>query len=147
MNPQIQELIKVERQISDIRFVVNTIQGGRISPATFIHELEMPFEMFEEMKEANLIDIIYLGRREIDENGRSHDPIAFFTFRKEIVIVSFKNIYNREDFRTMVDRYLIIKAYGYYPLKANWVSKMNFDRKIELIQNEFNKKRKSKTLI
>ena len=134
MEPENQDLIKTEQRQSNYRFLSQTVQGGRIRPATFIHELQMPHILFEEMKELNLIDIDYLARRERDKNGRTHDPIAFFEFKSEMVVVSFHHIFNREDFRGMVDRYLIIKAYGYYPCKANWVSKLNFDRKIELVQ-------------
>ena len=134
MDPETQDRIKTERRQSDYRFTSQTVQGGRIRPATFIHELQMPHILFEEMKDLKLIDIDYLARRERDKNGRTHDPIAFFEFKSEMVVVSFHHIFNREDFRGMVDRYLIIKAYGYYPCKANWLSKMNFDRKIELVQ-------------
>ena len=134
MEHETQNRIKMERRQSDYRFQSQTVQGGRIRPATFIHELQMPHEIFEEMKDLKLIDIDYLARRERDKNGRTHDPIAFFEFKSEMVVVSFHHIFNREDFRGMVDRYLIIKAYGYYPCKANWLSKMNFDRKIELVQ-------------
>ena len=134
MEHETQDRIKTEQRQSNYRFLSQTVQGGRIRPATFIHELQMPHILFEEMKELNLIDIDYLARRERDKNGRTHDPIAFFEFKSEMVVVSFHHIFNREDFRGMVDRYLIIKAYGYYPCKANWVSKLNFDRKIELVQ-------------
>ena len=134
MEHETQDRIKTEGRQSDYRFTSQTVQGGRIRPATFIHELQMPHEIFEEMEDLKLIDIDYLARRERDKNGRTHDPIAFFDFKEEAVIVSFHHIFNREDFRSMVDRYLIIKAYGYYPCKANWVSKMNFDKKIELVQ-------------
>ena len=141
MKPELEELIKAERQVSDIRFLANTIQGGRIRPSTYIHELQMPYDIFEEMKDLELIDIMFLVRRDRDENGRTQDPIAFFEFRNGIVIVSFRHIYNREDFRSMADRYLIIKAYGEYPFKANWVSKMNFDKKIEHIVYQRNNKK------
>jgi len=134
MEHETKDRIKTEGRQSDYRFLSQTIQGGRIRPATFIHELQMPHTLFEEMKDLKLIDIDYLARRERDKNGRTHDPIAFFEFKSEMVVVSFHHIFNREDFRSMVDRYLIIKAYGYYPCKANWVSKMNFDKKIELVQ-------------
>ena len=134
MEHETQDRIKTEGRQSDYRFTSQTVQGGRIRPATFIHELQMPHEIFEEMEDLKLIDIDYLARRERDKNGRTHDPIAFFEFKIEMVVVSFHHIFNREDFRSMVDRYLIIKAYGYYPCKANWVSKMNFDKKIELVQ-------------
>ena len=135
MESETQDLIKAEhRRQSNCRFLTETTQGGRIRPATFIHELQMPHEIFGEMKDLKLIDIDYLARRERDKNGRTHDPIAFFEFKPDMVVVSFHHIFNREDFRGMVDRYLIIKAYGYYPCKANWTSKLNFDRKIELVQ-------------
>ena len=121
---------KAERQFSYIRFIAETIQSGRIKPATYIHEFEMPYDIFEEMKDINIIDIIYLARRDKGWNGKIHDPIAFFEFKNGKVIVSFRHIYNREDFRSVADRYIILKAYGEYPFRANWVSKMNLDKNI-----------------
>lgn len=133
MKTETEDLIKAERRISDFRFLAQTLQGGRIRPSTFIHEFQMPHCLFDEMKDRHLIDVEYLTRREIDSKGRSHNPIAFFEFKPEMVVVSFHHIFNREDFKMMVDRYLIIKAYGFYPCKVNWVSKMNFDKKIEQV--------------
>jgi hypothetical protein len=137
------DLIVMERsakKLPDFSFISDIAQRGRIRPATFIHEFQMPFSIFEEMKDSRLIDIIYLTQRERDDNGRTHDPIAHFEIKDKTVIACFHHIYNREDFRSMVDRYLIIKAYGRYPCKANWVSKMNFDKSIEAVQHVFNKK-------
>lgn len=135
MKTETEDLIKAERRISDFRFLAQTLQGGRIRPSTFIHEFQMPHCLFDEMKDRHLIDVEYLTKREIDPKGRSHNPIAFFEFKPEMVVVSFHHIFNREDFKMMVDRYLIIKAYGFYPCKVNWVSKMNFDKKIEAVQH------------
>jgi len=142
MKTKTEDLINAERRIADFRFLAQTLQGGRIRPATFIHEFQMPHCLFEEMKDRELIDIMYLTKRERDHKGKTHDPIAFFEFRSEAVIVSFHHIFNREDFRMVVDRYLIIKAYGFYPCKANWVSKMNFDKKIEAVTHVLSKNKK-----
>lgn len=127
-------------------FLSQTIQGGRVRPGTFIHEFQMPASLFDDMYNQNLINVEYLSKRDIDSSGRSHEPIAYFQFGEDMVTVSFHHIFNREDFRGIVDRYLIIKAYGYYPCKANWVSKMNFDRKIEAVQHVPNREFKTITL-
>jgi hypothetical protein len=137
---------RTAKKRTDFSFITDIAQRGRIKPATFIHEFEMPYALFEEMKELNLIDIIYLTRREHDGNGRTHDPIAHFRIKDETVIASFHHIFNRQDFRSMVDRYLIVKAYGHYPCKANWSSKMNLDRTTESVQHVFNKKIKGNDL-
>jgi hypothetical protein len=91
----------------------------------------MPFTIFYEMKELNLIDLKYLTDRKPNHLNKKQDPIAFFEFKNDKAIVSFRHIYNREDFRTVIDRYLIVKAYGTYPIQANWTSKMNLDKKVK----------------
>lgn len=140
MKSETEELIETERRRDNFSYIAEVIQRGRIKPATFIHEFQMPACLFEEMKDKKLIDVVYLVRREKDGRGKTHDPIAFFDFKPDVVNVSFHHIFNRQDFKAMVDRYLIIKAYGYYPCKANWVSKMNFDKSTEPVQHVFNKK-------
>ena len=135
-------MIELERL--NILFLKETLQGNRIRPATFIHEIKMPFVIFREMKEKNLIDLRFLTDRRPSELNRKQNPIAFFEFKDDTVTISFQHIYNREDFRTVVDRFLIIKAYGEYPLKANWVSKMNFDKKVEYIVYQRNNKKLKK---
>jgi len=115
----------------NIQFLKETLQGNRTRPASFIHEIEMPYGLFEEMKEADFIDVKYLTDRRENHLNKKQNPIAFFEFRNDKVIVSFQHIYNREDFRMVVERYLIIKAYGFYPLKVNWTSKMNLDKNIK----------------
>jgi hypothetical protein len=120
MSPETQDLIRAE-QLRDVRFIIDIIQGGRIRPSVYIHEFEMPLDIYLDMKNAGVIDHEYLFLQKL----------AFFEFRKEKVIVSFHHIYNREDFRSMADRFLIIQAYGSYPFKANWTSKINFDEKVE----------------
>jgi len=119
-----------EIKILNRLFIKETLQGNRIRPATFIHEIEMPVIIFEEMRDKKLIDIEYLTDRRPNELNKKQNPIAFFEFKDDKITVSFQHIYNREDFRTVVDRYLIVKAYGFYPIKANWVSKMNLDKNI-----------------
>ncbi len=122
----------IEVRKLNILFLKETLQGNRIRSSTFIHELEMPYELFEEMKEKKLIDLKYLTDRRPNHLNKKQNPIAFFEFKNDKVIVSFEHIYNREDFRTVIDRYLIIRAYGFYPLRANWTSKMNLDKNIKV---------------
>jgi hypothetical protein len=138
MNPQTQELIKTERRLADCFFTKETIQGGKVRQSTYIHEIEMSYDLYFQLKDRKIINHNSLARFSSKRNGeRIWDPIAFFEFKNDKVIISFSHIYNREDFRAMIDRYLIIEAYGEYPLKINWVSKMNFDPKPkELVTNE-----------
>jgi hypothetical protein len=121
-----------EIRLLNRQFIQETLQGRRIRPSTFIHEIQMPLVLFEEMKDAGLIDLRYLTDRRPNELNIKQNPIAFFEFKNDNVTVSFQHIYNREDFRTVVDRYLIIKAYGFYPIRANWTSKMNLDKKVKM---------------
>jgi len=125
-----EEAIK-EIQRLNVQFLKETLQGNRIRSSTFIHEIVMPYSLFEEMKEKNLIDLKYLTDRRPNHLNKKQNPIAFFEFKDDKVIVSFQHIYNREDFRAVVERYLIIRAYGFYPLKVNWTSRMNLDKNIK----------------
>ena len=125
-----EDLLEIHRL--NVQFLKETLQGNRIKPSVFIHEIEMPYELFEEMKEKNLIDLKYLTDRRPNHLNKKQNPIAFFEFKGDKTIVSFEHIYNREDFRAVVDRYLIIRAYGFYPLKVNWTSKMNLDKNIKI---------------
>lgn len=129
------ELPEAERRMSDIFFVKEVIQGGKIRPATYIHEIILPAELYFELKDNCIIDHESLAiYKEKDSGKRVWDPIAFFEFKSEKVVISFHHIFNREDFRAMIDRYLIIKAYGNYPLVCNWTSRMNIGQEIELVQ-------------
>lgn len=132
MDPQI-EIRQKEIRSLNRQFIQETLQGRRIRPASFIHEIQMPLVLFEEMKENKIIDLKYLTDRKPNELNKKQNPIAFFEFKEDKVTVSFYHIYNREDFRTVIDRYLIVKAYGFYPIQTNWTSKMNLDKKIKML--------------
>ena len=120
MNQKTRDLIEAETSVHDFRYIVEVIQGGRIRPSTFVHELIIPTDIYHEMKNLSLIDHQYLALHRI----------AFFQFRNNRVIVSFSHMYNCEDFHHSVDRFIIVKHLGSYPVTRTGVSKMNFDNAI-----------------
>lgn len=124
METDVKELIRMERRQSDFNFIAEVIQRGRIRPSTYVHELTMPVEIYEDMKHQNLIDHEYIFMHKL----------AFFEFRRDTVIVSFAHLYNCEDFHHQVDRFIIRRLTGNYPIKRSGVSKMNFDKTIEPVE-------------
>ena len=117
MNPQTQELIKTERRRSDFSYIAEVIQGGRIRPSTYVHELILPDYLYEELRDRNVInnEDYYILKQ------------AFFEFRRDNVIISFQHLYACEDLHHRIDRYLVVKAFGNYPIQRAGISKMNFD--------------------
>ncbi len=124
MKPEIEELIRAEQRRDDFSYVKKQIQGGRIRPSTFIHEVTMPIEIYEELKLYSVIDHEYIERHRL----------AFFELKGDRIVVSFRHLYNCEDFHRLVDRFIIIKYMGHYPITRTGVSKMNFDKIIEYVQ-------------
>ncbi len=122
---QTQELIKAENRLSDCLFIKEVIQGGKIRQSIYIHEIIISMDLYFELKETRIINHEALAVYKNAGGKRIWDPIAFFEFKSDRVIISFHNIMNREDFRTLIDRYLIVKAYGSYPVICNWSSRMN----------------------
>lgn len=135
MTPEIKELIKVERRRDNFTFIADVIQRGHIRPSTFTHEIGLPYDLYEAMSNANVIDHEYFFL----------SKTAFFEFRNEEVIVSFNHLYLCEDFHHLVDRFMIISLTGSYPIRRAGVSKMNFDKQAkELIVLQRTKTRKSR---
>jgi hypothetical protein len=136
MKQEIDELFKAERRRDNFNFIAKVIQRGHIRPATYIHEIGLPYDLYEAMSNANVIDHEYYFL----------SKTAFFEFRNEEVIVSFNHLYLCEDFHHLVDRFMIVSLTGSYPVCRSGVSKMNFDKKIEAVQHVFNKKHSGKTI-
>lgn len=103
----VQDLIKAERRYQNSYFITEVVQRGRIRPAKYKHDLSMPAFLYEEMREKGIIDP---EQYFIEED-------AFFEFKPDEVIISFRNLYAAEDLHRKIDRYLIIKFAGSYPIK------------------------------
>lgn len=129
MKDQLRDLIEAENATYDYRYIADVIQNGRIRPSTFVHEIIVPSDIYQEMKNLGLIDHQYLALHRI----------AFFQFKSDRVIVSFCHMYNCEDFHNSVDRFLIVKHLGSYPITRTGVSKMNFDNAIEPVSHVVHK--------
>jgi hypothetical protein len=123
MKEEIKELITAERRRADFSFISKVIQRGHIRPSTYIHEIGIPYELYEEMSARDIIDHEYyfLSKQ------------AFFEFKREEVVISFVHMYACEDFHHIIDRFIIINCLGKYPVRRAGVSKMNFDKKIEMV--------------
>ena len=118
MKEQTKELLNAERRYSDFSYISEIIQRGRIRPSTYTHEIMMPVSLYEEMKDRGYIN-----------HGDNYTlQNIFFEFKKEEIRVSFMHLYVCEDFHHKIDQFLIVKAYGFYPIKRSGQSKMNFDR-------------------
>ena len=126
MKQETEELIKAENRRSDFRFVADIIQRGRIRQSTYVHELVLPDHLYEEIKNHGIIDHedMYILKQ------------AFFEYRRDKVIISFQHLFACEDLHHRIDQYLVIKAYGSYPIQRAGISKMNFDK---INSNENNK--------
>jgi hypothetical protein len=73
MNDSTAELIKAERRRDNFNFIADVIQRGRIRPATFTHEIGIPYDIYEAMSDKSLIDHEYYFI----------SKTAFFEFRDE----------------------------------------------------------------
>ena len=114
MKTETRELINAECRRSDFGFICETIQRGRIRPAKFRHQIAMPIFLYEEMR----------SRGVINPEDYYIDQCAFFEFKKEEATISFVNLYSCEDLHRRIDRYLVIKFAGSYPIKRTGFSKL-----------------------
>jgi len=105
------ELIAAERRLADFSFIMEIIQRGRIRPAKYKHYIKMPLLLYEELRD-NFI---------IDPAGYYIDESAFFEFKNDQAIVSFQNLYQCEDLHRKIDRYLVIKFAGSYPIERGGI--------------------------
>jgi hypothetical protein len=136
MKPETIELTKSERQWSDFGFITETIQRGRIRPAKFIHILEIPKYIYDELVLHAIIK---------PENYFIHES-AFFEYRHERVIISFVSRGLCDDLQFAIDRYLIVEFCGKYPIERKYSSKMNHDKpekNVELVVLQRTKTKKS----
>jgi hypothetical protein len=118
MSAEMKELIKAERRRDNFNFIASVIQRGRIRQSTYVHEIIMPEDIYEEITDLGIInhEDYYILQQ------------AFFEFRHGKVIISFQHLYACEDLHHRIDQYLITKALGYYPIQRAGISKMNFDK-------------------
>jgi hypothetical protein len=107
MSEQTKELIKVERRRATLGFILEVAQRGRCRPKKYKHDLTMPLFLYEELC---LRGIVKPEDYFINES-------AFFEFTNEEATISFINLYNCEDLHNKIDRYLVVKFAGSYPLK------------------------------
>jgi hypothetical protein len=106
---------------NSFQFITETIQRGRIRPAKFIHSLEIPKYIYDEL-------ILYGILK--PENYYIYES-AFFEYRHERVIISFVNRGLCDDLQFAIDRYLIKEFCGKYPIERKYQSKMNKDSKLK----------------
>lgn len=107
----------------DFSFISKIVQRGHIRPATYVHEIGIPYEIYQDMSDKGMIDHEYYFV----------SKSSFFEFRREEVIISFMHLYAAEDFHHLIDRFIICSLTGGYPVRRAGVSKMNFDVKKEYV--------------
>jgi hypothetical protein len=107
MSEMTKDLMKAERRRANVNFIVDDIQGGRSKPKKYKHDLTMPLFLYEEMRDQ--------GR--IRPEDYFVDESAFFEFTDTEATISFINLWSCEDMLHKIDRYLIIKFAGSYPIK------------------------------
>lgn len=117
------ELIKTERRRSDFGFITEVVQRGRIKPAKYVHSITIPVDLYEEIRDHGWI---------VPEDYFI-DQLAFFEFKHEKAVISFVNLFNCEDLHRRVLTYLVIKYAGSCPVERSGYSKMNLDRRKELV--------------
>ncbi len=101
------DLITAERRRSEFGFITESVQGGRIKPAKYKHNIQMPVYLYEELRDRGVI------------NAEDYyiDSSAFFHFTLEEATISFINLYHAEDLHRRIDHYLVVKFAGSYPIK------------------------------
>ena len=114
MKPETRELIITEARRYEFSFVIDTIQRGKRKPVKYKHCITMPCFLYDELRAKAVLDIVDL----------TVEQDAFFESNPEEVTISFVNLYAAEDFHRRIDRYLIIKMYGSYPLKRTGISQL-----------------------
>lgn len=108
----------MEQKSESFSFITEVIQRGRIRPAKFIHSLEIPKYIYDEL---TLHGIVKPENYYILES-------AFFEYRHERVIISFVSRTLCDDLQFAIDRYLITEFGGKYPIERKYSSKMNRDK-------------------
>jgi hypothetical protein len=103
------DMIVPKKEHSEHNFIIDTIQRGRKKPKKYRHDLTMPIFLYDEMVAKG---VIYPEEYFVDET-------AFFEFTQTEAIMSFVNLFACEDMVHRIDRYIIVKFAGIYPLKRN----------------------------
>lgn len=114
MKAETKDLIIQEQRRSEFGFIVETVQRGRIRPAKYRHSITMPVYLYQELR----------SRGVINPEDYYIDESAFFEFKGQEATISFTVLYGCEDLHRRIDRYLIIKFAGSYPIKRTGVSKL-----------------------
>jgi hypothetical protein len=107
MSQFVRDLVKAERRRQDFSFIIDVVQRGKIRAAKYKHDLTMPLFLYEEMRESGVIN----------PEDYYVEEAAFFEFKCDEVVISFRNLYACEDLHRRIDRYLVIKFAGSYPIK------------------------------
>lgn len=104
---------------TDLCFITEIIQRGRIRPAKYIHTLVIPSFIYDELILHGIVK---------PEDYYIHET-AFFEFRYEKVLISFACRGLCDALQFAIDKYLITELMGKYPIERTGQSKMNFDKK------------------
>jgi hypothetical protein len=102
-------MIVTRKMRSEFGFITETIQRGRSKPKKYRHDLTMPVFLYKELVDKGII---------VPEEYFVEES-AFFEFTQTEAIVSFVNLFACEDMVHKIDRYIIVKFAGIYPLKRN----------------------------
>jgi hypothetical protein len=107
MKTSTQELIKAESRRDTFGFIVEVIQRGKTRPKKYKHDLTMPAFLYEELRNKGIID----------SEAYFVDESAFFEFNGVDITISFINLFACEDLHRKIDRHLVMKFAGSYPIK------------------------------
>jgi hypothetical protein len=92
-------------------YITVEIQKGKNKPQKFKHYIKMPLSLYDELCNKGIIDYCdYIV-----------DPAAFFEFKPDEAIINFISLYQCEDLHRKIDHYLVMKAFGVYPLKRGGI--------------------------
>jgi hypothetical protein len=111
MKAETREFMIIERRRSDFGFIIEIIQRGINKLKKYRHNLIMPVFLYEELSKNGIIK----------PENYFIDESAFFEFSETEATISFINLFTCEDLHSKIDRYLIIKFAGSYPIKRNGI--------------------------
>ena len=106
------------RKKANFEFISGLLQGRKSKPQKFKHSLKMPFSLYSELTQVNVLDPEDLYCNEV----------AFFSFTTELisgdycktedfVTISFISLFQVEDLHRKIDHYLVTKFSGFYPIE------------------------------
>jgi hypothetical protein len=111
MKESLKELFKAETRVADFTFISEVVQRGRRRPQKYRHFIELPPFLYSELRNNGVIDTEFYI---VDES-------AFFEFSRDSVKISFICLHAAEDLHRKIDKYLIEKMYGSYPIKRGGI--------------------------